>query len=270
MAWQRFIPALILSALLAGQTPTAAELKVFEEYRLWTTQQPVAVQRSADILEIYKKYLTARGVDAADAETAIRIVSTQGRQAEVERWNRILTAEKPRFNLKPNAFLVDMVSGRKPGRSLDVGMGQGRNAIWLAQQGWDSYGFDPAERAVALARETAKQLGVALKAEIKGSEDFTFGVEQWDLIVLSYVGFRGQAETIEKSLRPGGVVVVEGFHRDATKGNSIGGGVVFDTGEIPALFKTLRVVRYQEPISVADFGQQRVRVVQYVGEKPVE
>ena len=39
--------------------------------------------------------------------------------------------------------------GLKPGRSLDVGMGQGRNTIYLAQQGWDSAGFDPADRAVA-------------------------------------------------------------------------------------------------------------------------
>ena len=60
---------------------------------------------------------------------------------------RILTSSNPTFNTSPNAFLAEMIKGVKPGRSLDVGMGQGRNTIYLAQQGWDSVGFDPADRA---------------------------------------------------------------------------------------------------------------------------
>ena len=54
--------------------------------------------------------------------------------------NRALTSNSPRINWKPNAFLVEMVKNRKPGRALDVGMGQGRNALWLAGQGWDTTG----------------------------------------------------------------------------------------------------------------------------------
>src|SRR2546430_1791302 len=65
------------------------------------------------------------------------------------------------------------------GTARDVGMGQGRNSIWLAQQGWDVTGFDPAEKAVALARENALKLGVNLKTEIKGTENFDFGERRW-------------------------------------------------------------------------------------------
>lgn len=261
---------LVLCAVLAAFGQTPADLYTYEEYRAWVTRQPVAVQRSADVLETYRAYLVGKGEDAADAESKIRVIRQQGTSAEVERWNRILTAEKPTFNVQPNAFLVEMVKGRKAGRSLDVGMGQGRNAIWLAQQGWDSHGFDPAERAVALARETAGKAGVKITASIAGSETFDFGNGQWDLIVLSYVSFREIAAKVAKALRPGGIVVVEAFHRDATKRGSIGGGVVFDTAEVPALFRDLRVVRYQEPMSVADFGRQKERVVQFCAEKPVE
>jgi SAM-dependent methyltransferase len=261
----RFLVLILLG--LAGWAQTPADLYAYEEYRAWVTRQPVAVQRSAEVLETYRAYLVGQGEDSADAESKIRVIRTQ---AEVERWNRILTAEKPTFNVEPNAFLVEMVKGRKPGRSLDVGMGQGRNALWLAKQGWDSTGFDPAERAVALARETAEKLGVKITTEIKGSEEFSFGEGKWDLIVLSYVSFRELAAVIVKALRPGGIVVVEAFHRDATKGSSIGGGVVFDTGEVPGLFRNLRVVRYQEPMSVTDFGKRSARVVQYCAEKPVE
>jgi SAM-dependent methyltransferase len=129
-------------------------------------------------------------------------------------------------------------------------------------------GFDPAEKAVALAREDAQKLGVHVKTEIKGWQDFDFGEKRWDLIVLSYVGGRGMADAIQRALKPGGVLVLEAFHRDATKEGAIGGAVVFDTGEVPALFPQLRVVRYEEPVADADFGKIRVRVVRYCGERP--
>jgi SAM-dependent methyltransferase len=147
-------------------------------------------------------------------------------------------------------------------------MGQGRNSIWLAQQGWDVTGFDPAEKAVALAQENARKLGVRLKTEIKGMETFDFGDRRWDLILLSYVGGRQMTEVVQRALKPGGVLVIEAFHRDATKDGPIGGAVVFDTGELPALFPQLRVVRYEEPIANADFGQGKARLVRYCGERP--
>jgi tellurite resistance protein TehB len=50
------------------------------------------------------------------------------------RWNKIFTDPKSNFNRKPNAFVVETVKPLRPGRALDVGMGQGRNSRWLAQQ----------------------------------------------------------------------------------------------------------------------------------------
>ena len=119
-------------------------------------------------------------------------------------------------------------------------MGQGRNTIWLAQQGWDTTGFDPAERAIALAQENAAKLGVRIHTEIKGSEDFDFGERHWDLILVSYVSLRGDEAKLVHALKPGGVVIVEGFHRDATKLGPIGGAVVFDTGELQDAQRAIR------------------------------
>src|SRR5689334_7182755 len=124
-----------------------------------------------------------------------------------------------------------MVKDVKPGRSLDVGMGQGRNTIYLAQQGWDSVGFDPADRAVAAAQAQAAKAGVKITTSTVRAEDFDWGEAKWDLIVLSYVGGREYKEKVIRALKPGGMVVVEAFHRDATKAGPIGAGVVFDTNE---------------------------------------
>lgn len=52
------------------------------------------------------------------------------------------------------------------------------------------------------------------------------------------------------------MVVVEGFHRDATKTSSIGGAVVFDTNELIRIVAPLRVVRYEDAIAKGDFGGQ--------------
>jgi SAM-dependent methyltransferase len=240
--------------------------QAYERYRLWATQLPPG-QQNGDF-DRYRLYLKQQGFSEAGAKSQIDLIRQQGQRAEVERWNRILTSEKPAFNTQPNEFLVEMARGRKPGTALDVGMGQGRNAIWLAQQGWDVTGFDPAEKAVALARQTAEELGVKLHTEITGMEDFDFGERRWDLILLSYVGGREAPGRVQRALKPGGVLVLEAFHRDAAKGRSIGGDVVFDTGELPRLFPELRVVRYEEPVATADFGRQKVRVVRYCAERP--
>jgi SAM-dependent methyltransferase len=267
------------SAPIWSQTPAENEARIanlppdqraYERFRYWITTL-AADQRPTDEDQAYARYrvyLKERGFSDSDADGQIKVVREQSSRLEVERWNQILTAQNPTFNTKPNEFLMQIAKGRKPGAALDVGMGQGRNAIWLAQQGWDVTGFDPAERAVALAQETAKKLGVPLKAEIKGMEEFDFGERRWDLILLSYVAGREISAKLERALKPGGVLVIEGFHRDATKSRSIGGGVVFDTGELPKIFAELRVVRYEEPVTVADFGgQQTMRVVRYCGER---
>jgi SAM-dependent methyltransferase len=253
-----------------GPKATPDEVRTYEAFRAWITQQPVDVQQASDEV-VYQRYgaeLRRQGKSDQDVAATIASLQAIGDRAEVERWNRILTAPKPAFNTAPNAFLVTMTKGVKPGRSLDVGMGQGRNTIYLAQQGWDSVGFDPADRAVAAAQEQAKTLGVRITTHVSRAEDFDWGTAQWDLIVLSYVGAREYVSQVSRALRPGGMVVVEAFHRDATKAHPIGGAVVFDTNELLQLFKELRVVRYEDTNAVGDFGLSDTRVVRLAAVKP--
>ena len=269
------IAGLLTSAIATAQSPlgpkaTPEETRIYEAFRDWITRQDRAVQDADDDV-VYARYATelqSQGKSAQEAAATIASLKAIGDRAEVERWNKILTSPKPFFNKAPNAFLVEMVKGVKPGRSLDVGMGQGRNTIYLAQHGWTSIGFDPADRAVAAAQEEAKSLGVSITTHVARAEEFDWGNAQWDLIVLSYVGAREFTDQVTRSLKPGGMVVVEAFHRDATKSHPIGGAVVFDTNELLKIFPALRVVRYEDTTSVGDFGLEETRVVRLAAVKP--
>jgi 2-polyprenyl-3-methyl-5-hydroxy-6-metoxy-1,4-benzoquinol methylase len=253
-----------------GPKTTPEEIQTYESFRAWLGQQPADVQQGDDtvVYERYSEELQRQGKTAQESAATIQSLRSIGDRAEIERWNRILTAPKPSFNTEPNAFLVAVTKGLKPGSSLDVGMGQGRNTIYLAQQGWDSNGFDPADRAVAAAQDQASKLGVKITTTVARAQDFDWGSSRWDLIVLSYVGAREFVANVTKSLRPGGMVVVEGFHRDATKTQPIGGSVVFDTNELPKIFTGFRVVRYEEAMATSDFGRLETKVVRLAAVKP--
>jgi 2-polyprenyl-3-methyl-5-hydroxy-6-metoxy-1,4-benzoquinol methylase len=87
---------------------------------------------------------------------------------------------------KSNLFLVETVTNLPPGRALDLGMGEGRNAIHLAQQGWSVAGLDVSDVGVAHANEKARVLGVRIDARVKDIYTFDFGTAQWDLVCLLY------------------------------------------------------------------------------------
>ena len=286
----RILTTLLVAATLYGQgrqqpadaprLPTREEFRkriaslppdqqVYELWRFWLVGQPADVQKLFDKdatksrgFELYRKQLQSEGDPASEIEPKIRIIDKEGERWEIERWNRVLTSNSPGINWQPNRFLVAMAQGRKPGRALDVGMGQGRNALWLAQQGWETTGYDPAEKAVALARETAAKAGVKLTTVIAKDSDFDMGVAKWDLILLSYVEVRENAEKVIRALAPRGIVVVEYFHADSE--DAPGG---FADNELLQLFGKLRVVRYEDTEDVADFGMRKTRVVRLCAEK---
>jgi len=198
----------------------------------------------------------------------------QEREYERQRWNYALTDSTwraTRFNTQPNTLLVESVKGRKPGTALDVGMGEGRNAVYLAKQGWQVTGVDIADQAVALAQKQAQAAGTKINTVVQDADAYDWGKAKWDLIVLSYAGGREYANRVKQALRPGGIVVLEGFHADAVQqsGGKIGEGVVFQPDELRKLYAAagLKILRYEEPMGVADFSKQHLRLVKLVAQK---
>ena len=88
------------------------------------------------------------------------------------------------------------------------------------------------------------------------------GAAKWDLILLSYVEIRNNAERVIRALAPGGIVVAEYFHHDS--GNAPGG---FADNELLRLFESLRVLRHEDTEAVADFGMNNTHLVRLCAEK---
>jgi len=171
------------------------------------------------------------------------------------------------FTRRPNAFLVEMTRHRKPGRALDIGMGQGRNAIYLAQQGWSVTGFDPSDEGVSQARAEARRLGLHIQTEITTFEKFDMGQERWDLIVLTYEPTKAVAPRIENALKPGGAVLIEDRHVDTRRVWPAG---TFTNNELMSLFPSLRVLRYEDVWARPDWSAKKLdeRLVRLFAEKP--
>ena len=103
---------------------------------------------------------------------------------------------------------------------------------------------------------------------------YDWGTNKWDLIVLSYAGGRDYADRVKKALKPGGIVVLEAFHMNATEKIQVVDGdyrVFFKTDELKKLYGDagLKIVRYEEPIGTADFTKQQLRLVKLVAQKPL-
>lgn len=79
------------------------------------------------------------------------------------------------FNPAPNSFLVEILGEVEPGRALDVGMGQGRNAIYLAQRGWKVTGVDISDEGIRQPKESARKLNLDIEALNTPIESFKFG-----------------------------------------------------------------------------------------------
>src|SRR5439155_22871953 len=110
-----------------------------------------------------------------------------------------------------STVVMKAIEGRKPGKALDIGMGQGRNSVYLAAQGWDVTGFDPSVEGVRRARANADKAGVKIHAVVARDDEFDYGTAVWDLIVMTYIRdlTKQDSELFWRALKPGGIVVYE-------------------------------------------------------------
>lgn len=190
-----------------------------------------------------------------------------------QRWNRSLVGDSTyTFNKEVNNLLKQTTATLPKGKALCVAMGQGRNALYLARNGWDVTGFDLADQAVAYAVEQAKKEGIPLNTEIASYDTFDYGENKWDVITWLYGGClwtEGITSKIKTALKPGGLFIFEFFHRDAgLKMNRPTFGC--EENDIKQKFLDeggFQILLYEEKEGVADYSLKPYKLVYMVVSK---
>ena len=151
---------------------------------------------------------------------------------------------------KPAQFLVDNLDLLPKGRVLDVAMGSGRNAIFLAKMGLEVEGIDLSSEAVTKALELARKVDANLTARVVDLEsDHSIEKGAYDVIICFNYLQRSLIPGIKDGLRPGGMIVYETFIIDQTRfGKPTNPDHLLNHNELLDMFRDLRCLRYREGI----------------------
>jgi SAM-dependent methyltransferase len=138
--------------------------------------------------------------------------------SEYQRWEGRFAAPEYIFGTAPNHFLAARKHLLPPrGKALAFADGEGRNGVWLAEQGLDVLSLDrsPAAQKKALALAAAR--GVALRTELADAAHWTFPDSEFDVIAVIFTQFATPAERavqfagFRKALKPGGLLLMQGY-----------------------------------------------------------
>ena len=242
------IAALCLAAPVWGQQLT--EEQIWERFGEWARGQ----QDRTMLPERYRAKLLADGLPQSEVDRRLAVIldrSSDSRQRRINAfWEKATsTPGNATFRVTPSEWLVQAVKDVKPGTALDLGMGQGRNSLFLARQGWHVTGIDISDVAVTQARQQAEKLGVKYTATVADIDHWDFGIDRWDLIASIFEPDVKWAGKICRGLKPGGLFVRE--------------NAVFETDENAVLkaFLALRILRYEDRVDTSNYSPDGAAVM---------
>jgi SAM-dependent methyltransferase len=166
-----------------------------------------------------------------------------------EKWNARYREKEPHAHDEPSAHLKETLRDLSPGRALDLAAGDGRNALWLAGQGWEVSAVDFSEEAVQRGLELAKERGVSVDWRVADLLDYVPLSAAYDLVCIFYlhIPFNEFEQVLRKAaeaLRPGGTLLTVGHdRRNLTEGS---GGpqnpeILYTPAEVSAALEGLNV-----------------------------
>jgi len=162
------------------------------------------------------------------------------------------------FGKTPAKFLAENFS-YLPSKSkvLDMGMGEGRNAVFLAKKGHQVVGVDISSVAVKKSYLLAKEFGVKIKGIVASLNDYNLKSESFDAIICFYYVDRSLLDRIYSWLKPGGILIYEAHTIKEKKQNpklkSDKDSYFLKEKELLTIFPKYRVLKYEEPLHEREF-----------------
>ncbi len=130
-------------------------------------------------------------------------------------WNARYAERDLIWSAEPNRFLVAEVSDMVPGRAIDIGAGEGRNAFWLAEQGWKVTAVDFSDVAIDKGRQIAERRGLDVDWVVADLHTYVPAEASFDLVVEFYVQLPAPLRQeiwrrAAAAVAPGGTLLVVG------------------------------------------------------------
>jgi 2-polyprenyl-3-methyl-5-hydroxy-6-metoxy-1,4-benzoquinol methylase len=261
-------------------SPIFSQSKV-EDEKTWVAFKDWIINKTGQVsLKAYGEKLAKDGLAQAEIQKQINTIKrllkdnpVKGVELTYDKiFSKPLTGDpkKDGFTSTPSLFMMEATKELKPGKALDVGAGQGRNAVWLALKGWEVTGIDISSVGLAKASANAKKAGTSIRTVKTTYQDYDFGNDKWDLIVMilswAPVSDPTFVARLNASLRPGGILVFE--HVLETKNQSF---PAYVHGLAPnALlkhFKNFHIQKYEEGVWPGDWGGPPADLVRMIAIK---
>ena len=172
-------------------------------------------------------------------------------KTDQKRWENRFDRKEFVLGKEPNPFLKRHIHFLPKGRALDVATGEGRNAVFLAQNGFDVDAVDISEKGLKKARKLAREKGVKINTFLVDLDRYQIEKERYDLITNFYFLKRRLIPRIRKGLKKGGKVIFETYlleHRTLATGGPKQAKYFLKPNELLGLFKDFRILFYREGI----------------------
>lgn len=134
-------------------------------------------------------------------------------------WDERYASTELVWSAGANRFVVEELAGLAPGRALDLGAGEGRNAIWLAEQGWQVTAVDFSTVGLAKGAKLAESRGVSIDWVEADLLEYRPVADAYDLVLLAYIhllpdDFEALLSQAAAALAHGGTLLVVGHDVD--------------------------------------------------------
>lgn len=194
-------------------------------------------------------------------------------------WDERYGSEEYVYGKDPNEFLANAVENIPKGKVLCVAEGEGRNAVFLAEQGYEVTAVDASSVGLAKARKLAEERGVNITTIVSDLADFNIDPDSWDGVVSIFAHvpplLRKQLHSkIVKGLRPGGVLVLESYRPDQLKYKTGGPPTAEFMMTLEGLEEELTGLAFEYAVELdrdvieGKFHTGKGAVVQIIGKKP--
>ena len=190
-----------------------------------------------------------------------------------ERWNLKYEGTTYIYGKEPTAFLNEKLSLLKKGKALVLAMGEGRNAVYLAENGFDVTGVDISAVGIEKCERLAEERGVVVNSVVADLTDYDMGREQYDLITNFYFFDKSILPGVIDSLKPGGIFIFETYSRDHPKHSKFGPknpNYLVKPNELLEIFKSLRILYYEDMVTELNEGMHKGKaaLIRLIARKP--